>query len=137
MYDQGCGVDFSTVSFTFDDKPVEYTTDLRTGTVSYTLKAVPKVLPIALLSDGPHYIKISAKDYLGNTLTKQWSIIADSTLPSEVTPEVEPDSGEVVPPPPPAMGSQPQTTPGGDMPPPPPPPPMPAPGGDGMGPGNP
>ena len=81
LYDIGSGVDFASASMLLDGNPVELDTDLPTGTVSYTTTVSNEKTVVKPLSDGVHIITLTVKDYAGNKLTKEWSFIADSTLP--------------------------------------------------------
>lgn len=89
LYDQGSGVDFSSVSMTLDGLAVASTTDYSTSTVSYTTDVGAAGKSVKSLPDGPHNISISVKDYAGNLLTQNWYFIADSSLPPPKITKVE------------------------------------------------
>ncbi|MGC8862282.1 MAG: PQQ-binding-like beta-propeller repeat protein [Armatimonadota bacterium] len=146
LYDIGSGVDFSTAKITLDGQPVEAEVDVPTGTVSYRTEVGGAGKQAVVLSDGIHRIAVSARDYAGNVMTKDWYIITDASLPPprRAAPTEEPGKKEKAPrtrqtpptpPTAPAMpGGQPATPempPGVEAPPPPPPPP-----GPGMAPGS-
>lgn len=89
LYDMGSGVDLGdglnssgSATMLLDSEPVELTTDLATGTVSYTTPVGDdKGGAVKALKDGVHLITLTVKDYAGNQLTKEWSFTADSTMP--------------------------------------------------------
>jgi outer membrane protein assembly factor BamB len=82
VYDVGSGADFGSTIMLLDGQPVELTPDLNTSTVSYTTPVGDaKSGAVKPLKDGVHIISLTAKDYAGNQVTKEWSFIADSTLP--------------------------------------------------------
>ncbi|MCE5323859.1 PQQ-binding-like beta-propeller repeat protein [bacterium] len=82
IYDIGSGVDFNSVAMTLDGNAVAYKTDLETSTVTYITELAEDGKPVTKLPDGIHTIKITAKDYFGNTLNKEWFFFADNTLPA-------------------------------------------------------
>ena len=143
LYDIGCGVDKDSVAMLLDGNPVEAPPDkplfdVTTGTVTYVTPIGGDGKQALTLKDGIHTITVSAKDYLGNLLQKDWYIVTDSSLPPPRRAAPPPDPGKKTkepptkqpptPPTPPAMPTPP-TPPGMEMPPPPPPPPAPGPGG--------
>lgn len=80
LYDQGSGVDYSSVAMFLDGQPVEsLDIDVSTFTVSYQTETGGKDKPIRRLPDGVHTITLNAKDYAGNLLVKEWFFVADST----------------------------------------------------------
>jgi len=82
VYDVGSGADFGSATMLLDGEPVELTTDLTISTVSYsTPVGDAKGGAVRPLKDGVHIVALTVKDYAGNQLTKEWSFIADSTLP--------------------------------------------------------
>lgn len=81
LYDVGSGVDFSSVTLALDEQPVEYKTDMGTGTVSYETPVAEPGKSAKSLPDGVHKIKLTAKDYFGNKLENEWFFIVDNTLP--------------------------------------------------------
>lgn len=81
LYDVGSGVDFSSASMLLDGEGVELETDLTTGAVSYTTAPSTDKSIVKPLKDGVHIVTLSVKDYAGNLLTKEWSFVADSTMP--------------------------------------------------------
>ena len=141
LYDIGSGVDFSTASITLDGQPVETKVDIPTATVSYQTEMGGSGKQATVLRDGLHNIVVSAKDYAGNVLSREWYIITDATLPPprRSAPPVETGkktrrpatkpTGATTPPGMPVVPT-PAAPPGMEMPPPPPPPP-PAPGPGG------
>ncbi|MDH7601506.1 MAG: PQQ-binding-like beta-propeller repeat protein [Armatimonadota bacterium] len=144
LYDVGSGVDFSTAAITLDGQPVETTVDLPTSTVSYvTPVGGAGKQAVYIKPDGLHYIAVSAKDYAGNSVVKEWYIITDSSLPpprrvvageetGKQTKEPKTKPTEQPKPSTPPAGTE---TPPGPQPPgieaPPPPPPPPSPGFEG------
>jgi outer membrane protein assembly factor BamB len=151
LYDVGSGVDFSTATITLDGQPVESSVDLVTSTVSYTTPVGGAgKQAVYLKPDGLHYIAVSAKDYAGNTVVKEWYIITDSSLPPPRRVVATEESGKQTKEPktkpteqpkpstPPAGAEgapQPEGQPDVEMPPPPPPPPAPPAPGFGGPPG--
>lgn len=82
LYDVGSGVDFGSATMLLDGEPVELTTDLTTGCVSYTTPVGDeKGGAVRPLKDGVHLITLRVKDYAGNELVREWNFTADSTLP--------------------------------------------------------
>jgi len=147
LYDIGSGVDFSTAAITLDGQPVEANVDLPTGTISYQTEIGGAGKQAIVLPDGLHRIAVTARDYAGNTLIKDWYIVTDASLPPprRSAPTEEPGKKEKAPrtktappsTPPTAPGmpagppAAPNLPPGVEAPPPPPPPPP----GPGMAPG--
>ncbi|MCX8053481.1 MAG: PQQ-binding-like beta-propeller repeat protein [Armatimonadetes bacterium] len=140
LYDIGSGVDFSTATIMLDGQPVEAKVDIPSSTVYYETETGGGGKQATVLADGLHNIVVSAKDYAGNLMTKQWYIVTDSSLPPPRRSAPPEEGGKKEKPPatkPTRPGGTPGTSPGGppmppnipgmDMPPPPPPPP-PAPG---------
>jgi len=143
LYDIGSGIDPSSVTMALDGQPVDTKDkslfDIATGTASYQTEMGGDGKQAVVLKDGVHTITITAKDYAGNLLTKDWYIIADSSLPPprRTAPATEPGKKEkeppkktqppATPPTPPSIPgpSTPPTPPGMEMPPPPPMPPAP------------
>lgn len=143
LYDVGSGVDFSTASITIDGQPVDGKVVIGDSMVTYQTEMGGGQKQAVTLKDGIRTIAVTAKDYAGNTLVKEWFITADSSLPPprRSVPTVEPgkttkdrNTGEgntrsrrrSTPPTPPMP-------PGIEMPPPPPPPPGPVgPGAPGV-----
>lgn len=133
VYDIGSGVDFNSLSLTLDEKPLSYTVDVTTSTVSawYGLITDPKskVKPDNL-TDGPHTLKLRGTDYAGNPIDDEWTVFADSRLPAPKQPseiaKAAADKGKTV------TNTPTKRTPWGGSdssmspPSPPPPPPMPA-----------
>jgi hypothetical protein len=141
LYDIGSGVDFSTASITLDGQPMEAKTDLPSSTISYQTEMGGAGKQATTLRDGLHNIVVSAKDYAGNTLTREWYIITDSTLPPprRSTPTVQPGKKIRQPATRPTEGGpgvspKPPMPVGPEMPPPPPPPPPPPAPGPGTAP---
>ncbi|MCE5313773.1 MAG: PQQ-binding-like beta-propeller repeat protein [Armatimonadota bacterium] len=82
VYDAGSGVDFSSVTLTLDGtNPLTYKTDLATSTISYETDAGTDGKSGVTLSNGVHTIKLTAKDYCGNELNREWFFFADNSLP--------------------------------------------------------
>ncbi len=125
LYDIGSGVDFSSAAMLLDGQPVDSKIDYVTSTISYQTEAGDPDKPVRALKDGVHTITVTAKDYAGNSLNKQWFFIADASLPPPKRVKAE---GKRTAPPGGACGSQPgggnRGSQSGDEPPPPPPPPM-------------
>ncbi|MEN6356255.1 MAG: PQQ-binding-like beta-propeller repeat protein [Armatimonadota bacterium] len=82
IYDIGSGVDFSSVAMSLDNDPVAYKADIETSTITYVTEVAEDGKPVTKLPDGIHTIKLTAKDYFGNTLSKEWFFFADNTLPA-------------------------------------------------------
>ena len=89
--DEGSGLDLKTLSLKIDDKPVVrkpdtpdaidkigFTFDEDTGFLQYVINESNSGRNTTL-SDGPHTITITVKDYMGNTTTKSWTFHADET----------------------------------------------------------
>lgn len=138
LYDVGSGVDFSSASIMLDGQLAEVETDMTTGTVSYTTApSTDKTSVVKPLKDGVHIVTLNAQDYAGNKLTKEWSFVADSTMPPPRRSKVEAAVGKKTKDPGTGTRTRPGdgSNPGTVSPPPPPPPPMPgapgAPGGTG------
>ncbi|MHB9036411.1 MAG: outer membrane protein assembly factor BamB family protein [Armatimonadota bacterium] len=81
VYDTGSGVDFSTVTLSLDGNSLAYKTDPATSTISYDTEVGEDGKSVRKLNDGVHTITLNAKDYVGNTLTKEWFFFADNSLP--------------------------------------------------------
>jgi outer membrane protein assembly factor BamB len=64
VFDEGSGLDHSSISATLDGNAQEYYFDSATGICTIELKAGDG--PVEPLRDGPHTLTISAKDALGN-----------------------------------------------------------------------
>jgi len=94
LYDVGSGVDFSSVNLSLDGQPLEVKTDYTTGTVSYETPVGEPGKPVKPLKDGMRKIILTAKDYAGNMLTKEWYFIADSTMPPPRRTKVEVQEGK-------------------------------------------
>lgn len=89
VYDIGSGVDFNSMSLTLDDRPLNYTVDVTTSTISawYGLVTDPKAKDKPEnLPDGPHTLKIKGTDYAGNPIADEWTVYADSRLPAPKQP---------------------------------------------------
>ena len=153
IYDIGSGIDFDTAALYLDGEPVEREVDPLTSTISFQTEMGTADKAVTALKDGVHTIMVTAKDYKGNMLKREWYFVADATLPPprRVKPVADPGKKTKEPPrrsrptprPTPTPAPQPGVI-GGEMPPPPPPgmprgpgaPP--GPGGDyGPGPGGP
>jgi len=135
IYDIGSGVDPFSVTMALDGQPVDAKDkalfDISTSAVSYQTEMGGDGKQAVVLSDGIHKITVTAKDYAGNLLTKDWYIIADSSLPPprRIAPATEPGKKEKEPTKKTQPPTKPQTPPimppmppGMEMPPPPPPP---------------
>ena len=81
LYDIGSGVDFLTASISLDGQPVAHKVDLSKSTITYETEYGAAGKSVKSLSDGMHVISVTAKDYAGNLLKKEWFFIADSSLP--------------------------------------------------------
>ena len=77
VVDDGSGVDPTSVKVTMDGSPVKVTLDVVTG------EAVSEGTP---LRDGPHVVRVSAKDYRGNESSTEWSFVTDVTIIPETAP---------------------------------------------------
>jgi len=138
VYDIGSGVDFSTVTMALDGNALAYETDITASTVSYVTEATVDGKTAQKLDDGVHTITLTAKDYSGNTLTKEWFFFADNSLPPPKKPEIgkktkEPEKAQPTRTRPSWSNRRQNTnnsTSGTDAASPPPPPPMPGGGGD-------
>jgi len=127
LFDQGSGIDFSTVTMTLDGESLAYEIDYPTSTVWYDTPYGDAGKPAKPLPNGIHTVVVSAKDYVGNQLSEQWYFVVDNSIPppkrakaaaektqSKPTPArrapqrnvpSQPEAGEVgAPPPPPPMG---------------------------------
>lgn len=121
LYDMGSGVDFSSAAITLDGQSVEHKVDLASSTVSFQTEYGAAGKSVKSLSDGMHTVTVTAKDYAGNPLIKEWFFIADSSLPPPRRANVPLEEGKKTKAPPTK-----RTPP----PPPPPAPTMPAPGAE-------
>jgi hypothetical protein len=75
-------VDFSTASLSLDGQPVTDTKiDLDAFTISYMTEIGDQGKPMKILDSGVHTVTVTAKDYKGNLLRKDWFFTADNTLP--------------------------------------------------------
>lgn len=144
LYDIGSGVDLGDgrgngsggVTMMLDGEPVELTVDLATGTVTHTTDVGdPLKTVVTALKDGVHVVTLTAKDYAGNQVTKEWCFTADSTMPPPRRIKAATPVGKKTKDP---GGRSPGSYPGAPMGPgsgetmsPPPPPPPPGPGGPG------
>lgn len=81
LYDMGSGVDFSSATILLDGQSISSKTDPAKATISYETEIATAGKSAKMLSDGVHTITVTAKDYNGNLLTKEWYFIADSSLP--------------------------------------------------------
>lgn len=81
LYDQGSGVDFESVAISLDGESVKCEKDLSKSLVSYVTEVGGEGMSAKKLDDGIHKIVLTAKDYSGNILTKEWYFIADNSLP--------------------------------------------------------
>lgn len=82
LYDIGSGVDFSSVSITLDNKePLEYTTNFNESRIVYYTEVGGEGKAVTRLPDGIHTITMTARDYSGNLLTRNWFFYADNSLP--------------------------------------------------------
>jgi outer membrane protein assembly factor BamB len=82
--DEGSGIDWSTASLLFDDKPVEFKLKPEHNLIYW--KRIPKTEGVVdVLSDGRHTLSLSVTDWAGNRIDKEWNFIADNTL--TVSPE--------------------------------------------------
>ncbi|MBP5093987.1 MAG: PQQ-binding-like beta-propeller repeat protein [Abditibacteriota bacterium] len=79
LYDAGSGVDFSTVTMSLNGKPLEYTVDYLTSTVTYTSNS-KNVGKVSTLDNGRYKLTVTAKDYKGNSLVKEWFFNVDKRL---------------------------------------------------------
>jgi outer membrane protein assembly factor BamB len=77
VVDDGSGVDPASVKVTVDGSPVKATFNVVTG------EAVSEGTP---LRDGPHVVKVSAKDYRANESSTEWSFVTDVTIIPETAP---------------------------------------------------
>lgn len=81
LYDMGSGVDFDSVAISLDGQSTNYQKDLTKSTVTYITEVGGEGQSAKKLDDGIHKIVLTAKDYSGNLLTKEWYFIADNSLP--------------------------------------------------------
>ncbi|MCE5199749.1 PQQ-binding-like beta-propeller repeat protein [bacterium] len=81
LYDIGSGVDFDGLTMMLDGSPVDCKKDPSTFTVSYVTEVGGEGKAARKLLDGIHNISISAKDYAGNQLNREWFFYVDNTLP--------------------------------------------------------
>jgi outer membrane protein assembly factor BamB len=75
--DLGSGVDPDSIELWLDDKAVTPEFDTKTRRVTYE---TPKTQPVVPLADGAHTVKLSVKDYAGNTAVKTWTFTVDNTI---------------------------------------------------------
>jgi len=96
LYDIGSGVDFGNVSIYVDDQPMsEQVVNPGALTVTYqTEMGGSSGKQAVTLKDGIHKIKVTAKDYAGNLLTKEWYIITDASLPPPRRVAPPPEAGK-------------------------------------------
>jgi len=69
--DAGTGVDASSLEVTIDGAPVKVSFDVVSGLASMRLLTV---------ADGPHIVKITARDYRGNVNSAAWSFLTDASI---------------------------------------------------------
>jgi outer membrane protein assembly factor BamB len=77
VVDDGSGVDAASVQATVDGSPVPVTFEVATGKVALRPAPVP---------DGPHVVKVVARDYRGNEASTEWSFVTDVTIVPEQQP---------------------------------------------------
>ena len=130
LYDIGSGVDFFTAALYLDGQSTEREVDILASSISFQTKAGTADKAVTALKDGVHTITVTAKDYKGNLLKREWYFLADSSLPPprRIKPAAAPGKKVKEPPqrtrPTPRPAPQPTPQPGGpERPPPPPPPP--------------
>lgn len=88
LFDPGSGVDFSTVTMLLNGQPLEYEIDYLTSTVTYSANRT-SVGKISSLDNGRYKISITAQDYKGNKLQKEWYFNVDKRLVPPKTTVVE------------------------------------------------
>ncbi len=69
--DEGSGVEPDSVQATYDGQAMKVYYDVATGEGSFSIPS-PK--------DGSHILKVSAKDYRGNSGSTEWSFLSDITI---------------------------------------------------------
>jgi outer membrane protein assembly factor BamB len=71
VVDDGSGVDRDSITATLDGVRVAVSFDAVTGAGNLTLSKP---------ADGPHVVKVTARDYRGNVGTAEWSFLTDESL---------------------------------------------------------
>jgi outer membrane protein assembly factor BamB len=134
LYDVGSGVDFSTATLSLDGQTVNSEIVVENSMITFQTEVGGPGKSVRPLSDGVHKVQVTAKDYFGNQLTKEWFFVASSAIPPPKRTTVPVDSGKKTrepkrrsysPPTTPGGPTAPQPT--GPESPPPPPPPSPSP----------
>jgi outer membrane protein assembly factor BamB len=77
IVDDGSGVDAASVKVTVDGSPVKTSFEVATGEASSQSAPLP---------DGPHTVRLSAKDWRGNEASTEWSFVTDVTIISAPQP---------------------------------------------------
>jgi len=95
--DEGSGVNWSTVSLSLDDSPVDFKTKPERGLIWFKRKAT-ETGRLEALSDGRHTVKLTLADWAGNKTTTEWYFMVDNKItarPDETNTEApgRPQSG--------------------------------------------
>jgi outer membrane protein assembly factor BamB len=69
--DEGTGIDPGSLQASVDGRPVEIDFDEPSGVGTIGLDSV---------ADGPHLVKVSARDFRGNASSMQWSFLTDASI---------------------------------------------------------
>lgn len=86
LYDQGSGIDYSTVTLTHFEpgntvgEKLNVEVDDLKSRIKYEFMAGSSTQAVKLLANGTHTLSLTVADYSGNTATKEWSFIADSSI---------------------------------------------------------
>jgi outer membrane protein assembly factor BamB len=85
IYDEGTGVEPSSIKLLYDGKPVEWRIRLDNSDCYYQVKAESATTPV---EDGWHTVTIEARDWRGNEIKRTWRFLADRSIASvtRVTP---------------------------------------------------
>jgi len=79
IYDEGTGVEPSSIKLLYDGKPVEWRIRLDNSDCYYQVKAESATTPI---EDGWHTVTIEARDWRGNEIKRTWRFLADHSIAS-------------------------------------------------------
>ncbi len=106
LTDVGSGINFSSILFTLDGKPLPFEIDYKKSLVAYKVKPATTGLQTRVLDEGKHLLAIKVKDNFGTELNQEWGFVVDpAILPPALNEELGPKSKET-----------PQYQPGGRMP---------------------
>jgi outer membrane protein assembly factor BamB len=96
VYDEGSGVDPSSIKMTYDGKDVKWEMRFDNSDCYYEVKAATDTTPI---ENGWHTVTVSAADWRGNAIEKKWRFLCDRSIaqPTKTTKTTTPAGGGAVP----------------------------------------